>query len=113
MGTSILAGRDWMALDNGMRLRLLSALEVLEARREAEELAQEERERPLCSNGGLVCRAVGAQGGGAGGASGRQVRSGLRIEEIEALADTWSRFNQAENPSLTMDQEQAERLKKN
>lgn len=113
MGTSILAGRDWMALDNGMRLRLLSALEVLEARREAEELAQEERERPLCSNACLLSRALETQDGEAVFASGRQVLSGLRIEEIEALADTWSRFNQAENPSLTMDQEQAERLKKN
>ena len=35
MGASILAGRDRMDLDNGMRLRLLSALEVLQARREA------------------------------------------------------------------------------
>ena len=112
MGTSILAGRDWMALDNGMRLRLLSALEVLEARREAEELAQEERERPLCSNACLLSRALETQDGEAVFASGRQVLSGLRIEEIAALADTWSRFNQAENPSLTMDQEQAERLKK-
>ena len=35
---SILAGADRMELENGMELRLLSALEVLEARREAEEL---------------------------------------------------------------------------
>ena len=40
MGASILAGRDRMDLDNGMRLRLLSALEVLQARREAEELVK-------------------------------------------------------------------------
>ena len=40
MGASILAGRDRMDLDNGMRLRLLSALEVLQARREAEELVE-------------------------------------------------------------------------
>lgn len=32
---SILAGADRMELENGMELRLLSALEVLEARREA------------------------------------------------------------------------------
>ena len=86
---------------------------LLEARREAEELALEERERPLCSNACLLSRALETQDGEAVFASGRQVLSGLRIEEIAALADTWSRFNQAENPSLTMDQEQAERLKKN
>ena len=40
MGASILAGRDRMDLDNGMSLRLLSALEVLQARREAEELVK-------------------------------------------------------------------------
>ena len=38
METSILARQDCLTLDNGMRLRLLSALEVLQARREAEEL---------------------------------------------------------------------------
>ena len=37
MGGSILAGRDRVSLDNGMELRLLSALEVLQARREAAE----------------------------------------------------------------------------
>ena len=80
MGASILAGRDRMDLDNGMRLRLLSALEVLQARREA---------------------------------SGREVLSGLRVEEIAALAATWSRFNREENPGLTMEAEQAEDVKKN
>ena len=39
MGRSILAGRDRMSLENGFDLRLLSALEVLQARREADELA--------------------------------------------------------------------------
>ena len=40
MALSILAQRDRISLDNGMDLRLLSALEVLQARREAEELAR-------------------------------------------------------------------------
>ena len=35
MEYSILAGRDRISLNNGMDLRLLSALEVLQARREA------------------------------------------------------------------------------
>ena len=47
MSPSILAGRDRMALDNGMNLRLLSALEVLQARREADGLCRSSSERAL------------------------------------------------------------------
>ena len=43
---SILAGADRMELENGMELRLLSALEVLEARREAAQLAESRRSGP-------------------------------------------------------------------
>ena len=50
MEGSILAQRERVSLGNGMALRLLSALEVLQARREAGELAGEDRERALCSN---------------------------------------------------------------
>ena len=113
MGASILAGRDRMDLDNGMRLRLLSALEVLQARREAEELAQSERERALGCNACLLARALETQEGEPVFSSGREVLSGLRVEEIAALAATWSRFNQEENPGLTMEAEQAEDVKKN
>ena len=113
MGASILAGRDRMDLDNGMRLRLLSALEVLQARREAEELAQSDRERALCSNACLLSRALETQEGEPVFSSGRVVLSGLRVEEIAALAERWSRFNRSENPALTMDAEQAEDVKKN
>ena len=58
MGRSILAGRDRMSLENGFDLRLLSALEVLQARREADELAGDGRERALCSNACLLARAL-------------------------------------------------------
>ena len=113
MGASILAGRDRMDLDNGMRLRLLSALEVLQARREAEELAQSDRERALCSNACLLSRALETQEGEPVFSSGREVLAGLRVEEIAALAGTWSRFNREENPGLAMEAEQAEDVKKN
>ena len=53
---SILAGADRMELENGMELRLLSALEVLEARREAAQLAESQGERALCSNACLLAR---------------------------------------------------------
>ena len=113
MGASILAGRDRMDLDNGMQLRLLSALEVLQARREAEELAQSDRERALCSNACLLARALETQEGEPVFSSGREVLAGLRVEEIAALAGTWSRFNREENPGLAMEAEQAENVKKN
>ena len=58
MDSSILARQDRVHLDNGMDLRLLSALEVLQARREAGELACEDRERALCSNACLLARAL-------------------------------------------------------
>ena len=41
-----------------MELRLLSALEVLEARREAAQLAESQGERALCSNACLLARAL-------------------------------------------------------
>ena len=60
---SILAGRDRIPLDNGMELRLLSALEALQARREGRELAQDGRELALCSNACLLARALERAGG--------------------------------------------------
>ena len=97
MEGSILARRDCLTLDNGMRLRLLSALEVLQARREA---------------GGLA-RALETEEGSPIFSGGEAVLAGLRVEEIAALAKTWSQFNREENPALTMGQEEAEALKKN
>lgn len=113
MRKNIGAGRERMRLEDGRELRLLSALEVLQARREAEELAQSERERALCSNACLLARALETQEGEPVFSSGREVLSGLRVEEIAALAATWSRFNREENPGLTMEAEQAEDVKKN
>ena len=112
MSSSILAGQDRMDLDNGMRLRLLSALEVLQARREADGLCREEWERALCANACLLARALETQDGQPVFSSGEAVLSGLRVEEISALARTWSQFNQKENPPLTLSQEQAEEVKK-
>ena len=113
MRGGLLAGARRLRLENGLELRLLSALEVLQARREAEELAQSERERALCSNACLLARALETQEGEPVFSSGREVLAGLRGEEIAALAATWSRFNREENPGLTMEAEQAEDVKKN
>ena len=109
MEGSILARRDCLTLDNGMRLRLLSALEVLQARREAEGLARAPKEHALCSNACLLARALETEEGSPIFSGGEAVLAG----EIAALAKIWSQFNREENPALTMGQEEAEALKKN
>ncbi|MFQ9471875.1 MAG: hypothetical protein ACLR0P_00925 [Oscillospiraceae bacterium] len=107
-----MARRDCLTLDNGMRLRLLSALEVLQARREAGGLARAPKEHALCSNACLLARALETEEGSPIFSGGEAVLAGLRVEEIAALAKTWSQFNREENPALTMGQEEAEALKK-
>jgi hypothetical protein len=75
-------------------------MEVLEARREAGELSEGEREKALCSNACLLARALERRGRPVF-ADGRAVLERLRVEEIEALATRWGRFNREENPSAT------------
>ena len=65
----MLERRERLKLEDGRELRLLSALEVLEARREAEGLARGEAEAALCANACLLARAL--ERGGAPGRSGR------------------------------------------
>ena len=114
MTASILAGRDRFSLDNGMDLRLLSALEVLQARREAGELAREDRERALCSNACLLARALErTEDHSPVFADGRAVLAGLTVEEIAALAGRWSRFCRAEDPGSDLSEEELENVKKN
>ena len=48
MVLSMLAGRDRMSLDNGFDLRLLSALEAIQARREGLEQESDGPQRELC-----------------------------------------------------------------
>ena len=102
-----MARRDCLTLDNGMRLRLLSALEVLQG------LARAPKEHALCSNACLLARALETEEGSPVFSGGEAVLAGLRVEEIAALSRTWSQFNREENPALTMEQEEAEELKKN
>ena len=114
MGLSILAEKDRISLENGMDLRLLSALEVLQARREAAELAQEEREKALCSNACLLARALEhSEGHEAVFADGRAVLAGLTVEEIGALAARWGELRRSSNPGLDLTAEGLENVKKN
>lgn len=113
MSYSILARHDRMDLGNGMSLRLLSAFEVMQARRAASLLAEEERERALCSNACLLSRALEKEPGKPLFHSGQEVLAGLTVEEISALARRWSQFNREENPGLALSEEELEDVKKN
>ncbi len=114
MGDSILAQRDRVPLENGMALRLLSALEVLQARREAAELAQEDRERALCSNACLLARALEhGEEHEPVFRDGRAVLAGLTVEEIAGLAARWDKLRRESDPGLDLSGEELETLKKN
>ena len=112
MPDSILAGRDRTDLGNGMSLRLLSALEVLQARREAAELAGEDRERALCSNACLLARALErTEDHSPVFSDGRAVLAGLTVGEVAALAARWSQFNREEDPGLELDGQELETIR--
>ena len=106
MVLSMLAGRDRMSLGNGFDLRLLSALEVLQARREARELASGDRERALCSNACLLARALEkSEDHTPVFAGGQEVLAGLTVEEIASLAGRWSAFRRENDPGLDLSRE--------
>ncbi len=107
---SIRAGRERMTVPEG-ELRLLSALEALEARREGAALAADEKERALCDNACLIARALEKDGKPVF-ADGRAALDGLRVEDIARLADQWAKFNREQNPSPVGRAEEQERRKK-
>ena len=94
-----LSGR--MPLENGLVLRLLSGMELLEARREAHELSRLPGERPLCSNACLLARALWMEGEEEPlFADGKQVLIALTAEEIEALCARWDEFRRSAIPNF-------------
>ena len=114
MAPSILAGRDRLSLDNGYDLRLLSAQETLQARREGMELAGDDRELALCSNACLLARALErSEDRKPVFSNGQAVLAGLTAEEIAALAARWSRFSRENDPGLDLSEEALEEVKKN
>lgn len=107
--------RFWIGPDRmraaGGTLRLLSAREVLEARREGDALARDGRERALCRNACLIARALERRGRPVF-RDGQEALDGLRVEDIAALADAWAAFNRERNPSPLDGEEENERRKK-
>ena len=106
----MLAGPDRLKV-NGGELRLLSAREVLEARREGDALARDGRERALCRNACLVARALERRGRPAF-ADGAAVLDALRVEDIARLSGAWAEFNRACNPSPLDGEQEISRRKK-
>ena len=104
-------GPERLELGGGTQLRLLSALEVLQARAEARELAGGEREMALCANACLLARAM-LRDDATPFRDGAQVLAELTVEEIERLAGVWAGFNREVNPGVRVDDAEAERLKK-
>ena len=92
-------------------LRLLSAWEVLEARREGDALAQDGTERALCRNACLVARALEREGQPVF-EDGQAVLAALRVEDIGRLADAWAAFNRESNPSPLDGEGEIEQRKK-
>lgn len=103
-------GPDRVKVDEG-ELRLLSAWEVLEARREGGALAADGRERALCRNACLIARAL-ERNGRAVFADGRAVLDALRVEDIARLANRWAEFNRECNPSAMDGDREVSRRKK-
>ncbi len=110
MQTNLLSGPDRLELEDGRMLRLLSAIEVLEARREADWLAQGAQERALCSNACLLARAL-MKDGQRLFRDGSHVLEELTVEEIGALAEQWSKFNRQVNPGPQIGEDRVEELK--
>ena len=86
-------------LGEGWSLRLLTAREEMECRREGLELAAEEGEgqEALCANACLVARVLRRRGKAVFG-SGREVLERLTAGQIARLAGQWGEFDQECDP---------------
>ena len=94
-----LSGR--LPLGDGLVLRLLSGMELLEARREAHALAQLPGEQALCSNACLLARALWLEGSEEPMfTDGEQVLIALTAEEIEGLCARWDAFRRGAVPNF-------------
>ena len=111
MDSGFWAGPQRTDVGGGRTLRLLSAREVLEARREGDELARDGGERALCRNACLIAKALERKGKPVF-ESGQAVLDALRVEDISALADAWAEFNRTYNPSPLDGEREIKRRKK-
>ena len=103
-------GPDRVKIKEG-ELRLLSAWEALEARREGDALALDGRERALCRNACLLARALERKGRPVF-EDGQAVLNALRVEDVARLSAAWAAFNRERNPSALEGEEEIARRKK-
>lgn len=115
-----MSGFDWLKLrtppgrldlGKGYSLGPLRAQEVLEARREAMELAREGREQALCANACLLSRFLWKRRRRAY-PSGAAVLEALTVENIQGLTERWAAFCREEDPGLGVERGRLEALKK-
>ena len=92
-------------------LRVVTALEVLEARREAAELAVNGEERALCSNACLLAKALWMEERQVF-QKGEQVLCALTPGEISSLAAELAELDRRENPSPEDSWEESKARKK-
>ena len=99
-------------LGEGWSLRLLTAREEMECRREGLELAAEEGEgqEALCANACLVARALRRRGKAVFG-SGREALERLTAGQIAQLAKRWRDFDRECDPA-PWDEKAVDRAKK-
>ena len=111
MAVGFWVGPERIDAGGGRTLRLLSAREVLEARREGDELARDGGERALCRNACLVAKALERKGEPVF-ENGQAALDALRVEDVAALADAWAAFNRTHNPSPLNGEQEIQRRKK-
>lgn len=108
---SILNLPRYKKLGNGRTLRLLSAREELEVRREGEELAAEDRDGALCANACLLSHALLDEDGKPVFESGKEVLETLTAGQIAEFARRWGEFDRKCDPA-PWDQEAVDAAKK-
>lgn len=96
---------------DGTQVRILTAMELLEARREAAELCMREEEAALCANACILAKAW-RKDGVALFTSGEAVLQACSAVEIARVAAVWADWEREENPKLSESEGRVDVLKK-
>lgn len=108
---SLLGKKPRLFLEDGRSLRILSAMDVVTARREGAALAQTEGEFALCSNACILAKALEKEGKPLF-LSGRALLEAYSVSEVQELAKIWASFDRKENPKMSIGDGEIEVLKK-
>lgn len=109
--TALLTGPRRKKIAGGNQLRLLSAFELLEARREASALAKATKEKALCANACLLAKAL-EKNKQPVFQDGQAVLHAMTASQIAALTQIWAEFDHDVNPSPEDNQTLVQQLKK-